>query len=52
MQKNADSLATIETNGIGSERVKHVQVNNWIDIVIFFCPLLSCIIKQAQLPPK
>ena len=31
---------------------KHDQVNNWIDFVIFFCPLLFCIIKQAQLPPK
>ena len=31
---------------------KHDEVNNRIDIVIFSCPLLSCIMKQAQLPPK
>ena len=31
---------------------KHYQVNNWIDIVMFFCPLPFCIIKQARLPPK
>ena len=29
----------------------HDQVNNRIDIMIFFCPLLFCIIKQAQIPP-
>ena len=47
-----DSTMLEEPNSIVITLFMHDQVKNWIDIVIFFCPLSFCIIKQAQLSPK